>query len=351
MKTADPLAGKIPVSVITGFLGSGKTTLIQKLLRHPGMNRAAVIINEFGEQSIDHDLVSNSTESMTLLDNGCLCCTLRSDLQETLREMFIKRRNGEIIDFDRVIVETSGLADPAPVMHTLMTDSLVAECYRLDCVVTLVDGVNGIEQLATLAEPVKQAAVADRLLITKSDLIAPDAYAALEQRLRDFNTHAPIHRVLQGEIDPALLFNVGIARTTAAGSEVEGWLADKAVEQGSGLRFRAPSGLTQASHTAGVTSFCLYFDEPFDWKVFTQCMELLATLRGADLLRVKGLVNVAGEPGPIVVQGVQHLFHPPLTLAAWPSADRRSRLVFITRGIARETIANLFGAITAITPA
>jgi G3E family GTPase len=349
MKTADPLAGKIPVSVITGFLGSGKTTLIQKLLRHPGMNRAAVIINEFGEQAIDHDLVANSTESMTLLDNGCLCCTLRSDLQETLREMFIKRRNGEVIDFDRVIIETSGLADPAPVMHTLMTDTLVADFYRLDCVVTLVDGVNGVEQLATLAEPVKQAAVADRLLVTKGDLISEAAYEALVRRLRDFNATAPIHRVLHGEIDPAQLFNVGIARTTAAGSDVERWLADQPA--GDGLSFRAPSGLTQASHTAGVTSFCLYFDEPFDWKVFTQCMELLATLRGPDLLRVKGLVNVAGETGPVVVQGVQHLFHPPLTLAAWPSDDRRTRLVFITRGIRRETVANLFGAVTAITPA
>src|SRR5918992_1108533 len=183
----DPLAGRIPVSVITGFLGSGKSTLINKLLKRPDMNRVAVIVNEFGEQSIDHDLIQVSSEQMMLLNNGCLCCVLRGDLQETLRDLFVKRRTGEIIDFDRVIVETTGLADPAPVMQTLMTDTMLQTQYRLDCVVTLVDAVNGAGQLDTMQEAVKQAALADRIVVTKSDLAAESAVAALERRLRELN--------------------------------------------------------------------------------------------------------------------------------------------------------------------
>src|SRR5437588_1570503 len=167
--SADPLASRLPVTVITGFLGSGKTTLLRRLLRHPGMDRAAVIINEFGDVALDHELVEASSEQTTLLSNGCLCCTLRTDLQETLRELFIKRRAGEVIDFDRVFVETTGLADPVPVLHTLQTDAMLGAQYRLDCVVTLIDAVNGLQNLDDTPEAAKQAAVADRIVITKSD--------------------------------------------------------------------------------------------------------------------------------------------------------------------------------------
>ena len=167
---ADPLASRLPVTVITGFLGSGKTTLLRRLLRDPGMNRAAVIINEFGEVGIDHELVEASSEQMTLLSNGCLCCTVRTDLQETLRELFVKRRAGEVIDFDRVFIETTGLADPAPVLHSLASDGLLGAQYRLNGVVTLVDAVNGMGSLDTMPEAAKQAAVADRLVITKTDI-------------------------------------------------------------------------------------------------------------------------------------------------------------------------------------
>src|SRR5918997_95241 len=184
MSSRDPLAGRIPVSIITGFLGSGKTTLINRLLKKPEMNRVAVIVNEFGEIGIDGDLVEVSSEQMMLLDSGCLCCVLRGDLQETLREMFVKRRNGEIIDFERVVIETTGLADPAPVMQTLMTDTMLQAQYRLDCVVTLVGVVNGASQLDTMQEAVKQAALADRLVVTKSDLTDESAVARLENRLR-----------------------------------------------------------------------------------------------------------------------------------------------------------------------
>ena len=333
----DALSGKFPVSVITGFLGSGKTTLINKLLKRPDMNRVAVIVNEFGEQAIDNDLVEVSSEQMMLLNNGCLCCVLRGDLQETLRDLFVKRRNGDIIDFTRVVIETTGLADPAPVMQTLMTDDMLLANYRLDCVVTLADAVNGIEQLDTMQEPVKQAALADRIVITKSDIAGAEATARLEARLRELNPQAPIKRAVNGEIELDFLINVGLRNVKGKLEDIERWMGEPD-EHGEHHR-----------HDEKVKSFCLRFAEPMTWNSFSQTMEVLSALRGSDMLRVKGLVNVADHKGPMVIQGVQHLFHPPVELNEWPSADHSTRIVFITRNIPRETVANLFAAIGAVT--
>jgi len=337
-QSRDPLAGRIPVSIVTGFLGSGKTTLINRLLKRPDMNRVAVIVNEFGEQSIDHDLVQVSSEQMMLLNNGCLCCVLRGDLQETMRDLFIKRRTGEIIDFDRVVVETTGLADPAPVMQTLMTDTMLQSQYRLDCVVTLVDAVNGPGQLDTMQEAMKQAALADRIVVTKSDLADDAAVVRLENRLRELNPQAPLKRAINGEIDLPFLINVGLTTARSRLEEVERWMGAEVHDEHGHVH----------RHDAAVTSFSLRYEKPFTWPAFSQCMEVLTALRGPDLLRVKGLVNVEGRQGPLVVQGVQHLFHPPIELAEWPSADRMTRLVFITRAIDRVTVENLFSAITSI---
>lgn len=333
----DALSGKFPVSVVTGFLGSGKTTLINKLLKRPDMNRVAVIVNEFGEQAIDNDLVEVSSEQMMLLNNGCLCCVLRGDLQETLRDLFVKRRNGDIIDFTRVVIETTGLADPAPVMQTLMTDDMLLAHYRLDCVVTLADAVNGIEQLDTMQEPVKQAALADRIVITKSDLAGEEATARLEARLRELNPQAPIKRAVNGEIDLEFLINVGLRNVKGKLEDIERWMGEPD-EHGDHHR-----------HDEKVKSFCLRFTEPMTWNSFSQTMEVLSALRGSDMLWVKGLINVAEHKGPMVVQGVQHLFHPPVELNEWPSDDHSTRIVFITRNIPRETVANLFAAIGAVT--
>ncbi|MGZ5124650.1 MAG: CobW family GTP-binding protein, partial [Burkholderiales bacterium] len=245
------------------------------------------------------------------------------------------------IDFERVVIETTGLADPAPVMQTLMTDTMLQAQYRLDSVVTLVDAVNGSGQLDTMQEAVKQAALADRLVITKSDLADESKIAALEARLRELNPQAPLKRALNGEIDLAFLIDVGLKNARSRLEDVERWMgADVHDEHGHVHR-----------HDTSVRSFCLRFDEPFTWPTFSQCMEVLTALRGPDLLRVKGLVNVLGRHGPLVVQGVQHLFHPPIELAAWPSADHTTRLVFITRGIERPTIEQLFAAITTIAAA
>ncbi|MDB5904120.1 MAG: hypothetical protein JWM26_2998, partial [Betaproteobacteria bacterium] len=337
-QTRDPLAGRIPVSIVTGFLGSGKTTLINRLLKRPDMNKVAVIVNELGEQSIDHDLVEVSSEQMMLLNNGCLCCVLRGDLQQTLRDMFVKRRTGEIIDFERVVIETTGLADPAPVMQTLMTDTMLQAQYRLDCVVTLVDAVNGVGQLDTMQEAVKQAALADRLVITKSDLSNEAAIAGLEARLRELNPQAPMKRAVNGEIELAFLIDVGLTNAKSRLEDVERWMGAEVHDEHGHVH----------RHDASVRSFCLRYDKPFTWATFSQCLEVLTAMRGPDLLRVKGIVNVADHKGPLVVQGVQHLFHPPIELAAWPSDDHDTRIVFITRGIERPVVESLFKAISSI---
>jgi len=342
--TRDTLAGKLPVSLITGFLGSGKTTLLKHLLRDPGMNRAAVIINEFGEVGIDHELVASSSESMTLLSNGCLCCTVRTDLQETLRELFIKRRAGEVIDFDRVFIETTGLADPVPVLHTLQTDGMLGAQYRLDCVVTLVDAVNGPLNLDNAPEAAKQAAVADRIVITKSDIASPEAVAALEARLEQMNPYAARTVAINGEVDVAFLRDVGPRSVRATTRDLDRWLApsgEARPAEGAYLGERVRAG----THDTSIRSFCLWFDKPFTWDTFSAAVQVLTSLRGPDLLRVKGLVNVAGESGPVVVQGAQHVFHPPVTLEAWSGEDRRSRIVFITRNLSRESVEALFAAV------
>jgi G3E family GTPase len=347
----DPFVSRLPVTVITGFLGSGKTTLLGRLLRHPGMDRAAVIINEFGDVPLDHELVAASSEQMTLLSNGCLCCTLRTDLQETLRELFVKRRAGEVIDFDRVFVETTGLADPIPVLHTLQTDALLGAQYRLNGVVTLVDAVNAMTQLDTMPEAVKQAAVADRIVITKTDLAERAGVERLRARLGKLNPFAAVTTAVNGELDPLLLADIGPRSAAAPAQDLDRWLSTSAAalrEAGQGGALQRPIGPAGGAHDAAIRSFCLWFDRPFTWEALNSVLQVLATLRGPDLLRMKGIVHVAGEPGPVVIQGAQHLFHPPVTLEPRRDIDPRSRIVFIVRDIPRATIEALFVAVNAL---
>ena len=334
----DPLAGRIPIVLITGFLGSGKTTLLGKLLRHPGMNRAAVIINELGDVAIDHQLIATSSEQMTLLGNGCLCCTVRTDLQETLREMFIKRRAGEVIDFDRVFVETTGLADPVPVLHSFQSDGLLGAQYRLDGVVTVVDAVNGMGQLDTQPEAVKQAAVADRIVLSKTDLSPNDS--VLISRLQSLNPFVSITKAIQGAIDPDLLTGLSPGTAKALPAELNRWLSSGDTYLGKALK---------GNHDAAIRTFSLRFERPFTWDTLNAALQTLTALRGPDLLRVKGIVNVEGESGPVILQAAQHVIHPPVTLESWRDADRSSRIVFITRNIAREAVETLFSAVGALT--
>lgn len=342
----DVLAGKIPVTLVTGFLGSGKTTLISKLLLHPDMRRVAVVINEVGEIGIDHDLVTLSSENITLLANGCICCSVRTDLQETLRDLFAQRRVGEVFDFDRVIVETTGLADPAPVVQTLASDTLLAAHYRLDGLITLVDGLHGVGQIDQQTEAVKQIAIADKILLTKTDLTSADHLETLCGRIRQLNSQSPIEFIRQGEVDPKRLIDLGLSSSRASLKTLQFLgeaLTDDAVSADGAGRYL---GQRSAAHNAAVKTLSLRFTEPFEWLSFSSALELLTTLRGPDLLRMKGIVNVDGDP--VVVQGVQHIIETPVKMDRWPSEDKDSRLVFIVRNMELEVIRNLFQAVGAI---
>jgi G3E family GTPase len=345
----DPLAGKIPVTLITGFLGAGKTTLISRLLRHPAMDRVAVVINEIGEVGIDNDLVKMSSENVSLLANGCLCCSVRTDLQETLRELFGERRAGLIPDFDRVFIETTGLADPAPVIQTLASDGMLGAQYRLDGVVTLVDAVNALQQLESSPEAERQVALADRLFITKGDLADDAGLTALQAAVRAINAQAALRRCTMGELHPQDLIGIGLASARADARTLHFLGELTAAADSEGAAGSGPAYLAQrlpARHDPAVKTLSLRFEEPFTWAAFSSAMEMLIALRGKDLLRVKGIVNVDGQP--VVVQGVGHVFHPPVTLDRWPSDDQGSRIVFITRHIEAAVLRALFGAVGAL---
>jgi G3E family GTPase len=344
----------IPVTVLTGFLGSGKTTVLNRLLQRIELAATAVIINEFGEIGLDHLLVERASEDFVVLNSGCLCCTVRGDLITTLRDLFLRRVRGEIPEFQHVVIETTGLTDPAPVLHTLMTDPLVAARYRLDGVVATVDAVNGMSTLDSHAEAVKQAAVADRILLTKQDLASSDQVAAVTARLRALNAGTPILPVADGAVDPEAIFNVGLYDPATKSAEVRRWLRDEAYAEehahGHGHDHAhgaeddhdhegASDHLDVNRHDDRIHTFCIVRDAPVLWDSFAAWLDIMAAMRGDDLLRLKGIVNILDRPGrPVVVHGVQHLFHPPVLLEAWPSEDHRTRLVFIVRDIEREAI-------------
>jgi G3E family GTPase len=335
----------IPLAVLTGYLGSGKTTLLGRLLKSPRFARTAVIINEFGEIPLDHDLIETSKESSFVLPTGCLCCQVRGDLVNTLADILRRRQEGAVQPFERVVIETSGLADPAPILHALMSDASLCQQLLLAGVVTTVDAVNGPATLARQPEAVKQVAVADRVVLTKMDLIDGGARSLLA-RLAAINPSARLLTAAFGEVDAERLFDLGLPASLAKPRGLEGWLGSAA----GGFPPRQDSGHDQAHpharRHAGVSSFAMLREQPIRAVTLTLLLEALAEHCGGDLLRLKGIVNVAENPGrPAVVHGVQHLFHPPTWLDRWPSEDRRSRIVFIVRGIPRAFIEALLSAL------
>ena len=335
----------LPVSVITGFLGSGKTTLLNKLLQHPGMAKTAVVINEFGEIGLDSDLVESADDDIVLMSSGCLCCTIRGDLVDTLRDLYIRRAKNELPPFERLVIETTGLADPAPILHTLMADPLLATRYRLDGVITTVDAVNGEATLDNHFESVKQAAVADRVVMTKADLAETDAMNALSNRLKDLNPGAGISYAEHGEIDPEVLFEAGLYNPESKSLDVQRWLKDEAYAANDADEHDHGHEHDVNRHDERIRAFCMTIEKPLPWNSVATWLELLATYRGEDMLRVKGILNVEESEKPVVIHGVQHLFHPPVQLDAWPSEDRQSRIVFITRDMSRETVEGMLEAL------
>jgi G3E family GTPase len=313
---------RVPVTVVTGFLGAGKTTLVRRFLSAPEGAGTAVIVNEFGAVGIDDALVRASADETVLLGNGCVCCVTRTDLQAALRRLVFDRERGSVPSFQRIVIETSGLADPAPILQTFSTDRALGGEFHLDVLVTVVDAVNGRATLESAPEARKQVMLADRLLISKTDLATKPEVQALTQALQHLNPRASIDIASDGAVDPTRLIEPATA-------ERSGFLAE-------------------AVHGDGVASFVMEQSEPMNYVGFARAMETLIALRGADLLRVKGILNVEGCRGPVVVQYVQHLAHPPVELAAWPDDDRNSRIVFITRGLTERHVRELFAAVTAL---
>jgi G3E family GTPase len=315
-----PGGSGIPVIIVTGFLGAGKTTLIRLLLGSPAGANSAVIVNEFGEVGIDDALLRESSDATVLLGNGCVCCRHSSELEATLRGLFIDRSRGILPSFERVLIETSGLADPGPILQSFLAERGLHQMYGLQQVVAVIDAANGETNIETFAEARQQIALADLIIVTKADLAPPRQIGRLQDRLRALNGVARIVVAVNNE-PPEMMLD---------GSAV------RALEE------RARGGHTL--HSAGISSFVLTFDAPLGWRAFSLAMQTLAALRGADLLRVKGLLAVEGVRGPVAVHYVRHLAHPPAELKDWPDGDRRSRLVFITRNIGRQAVADLFAA-------
>ncbi len=335
----------LPVTLLTGFLGSGKTTVLNHLLRH--LPLTAVVMNEFGEIGLDHQLLEESRGPLALLSGGCVCCQIQGTLAPTLKNLYMARTSGKLPPYERIIIETTGIADPAPILDTLLSERWLAARHKLDGVVTTVDAVFGTQQLDAHFEAARQVAVADRLLLTKTDLATPEQVDAIKTRLAELNPAAPIHTVLSGIVDPALVTHLGLFNPLDKHPDVLQWLAHQRYKPAArpllgGKTTAAPADL----HDSRIRAFSLSFDAPLEWHGVQSALDMLQAFRPQNLLRMKALVNVKGNPNPVVLHAVQHMFYPPAELPAWPDADRRSRFVFITSDLDEAFVAKLLADFT-----
>jgi G3E family GTPase len=311
-----------PVTLLTGFLGSGKTTLLRRLLADPALGDTAVIINELGEVGIDHLLVERLDDQMVLLKSGCVCCTVRGELATAMRDLHSRRERGVVPPFRRLVIESTGLADPFPVLSTLKADPVLRHHFRSAGVVTTVDAVNGILQLGRHIESVRQVAIADTIVLTKTDIAEPEATARLVAQLGTINPSASLLSAAEASLDAAALLHSG---------------------SGGGFKAIEEPILGKSTH-GGVSAFAIIVDEPLDWTSFGIWLTMLLNRHGERILRVKGILALEGEERPVAVHGVQHLVHTPTHLSHWPNEDHRSRIVFIVEGIEPELIRRSFGA-------
>ena len=318
----------IPVNVLTGFLGSGKTTLLQRMLRSPRMGRTAVLINELGDVGLDHLLVQQVDESVLLLDSGCICCTIRDDLKSALRELLSRRDRAEIPIFDRVVIETTGVADPGPILYTLLSEPVIRHHFHLGNVITTVDVVNAALHLSSNSEGIKQIAAADRLVLTKSDLAKPGQTVALRKELARLNPSARLWDAAEEALDVDYLIDTTSADPISKSRPRQSMADATPLPQSSGKQ-----AVQLRSHTESISSFSLILDRPLDWTAFGIWLSLLLNRHGDDVLRVKGILCVEGIDTPVLINGVQHIVHPPQHMERWPNQDRRSKIVFITRGL------------------
>ena len=323
----------IPVHIITGFLGSGKTTLLQRVLAAPAFANTAVVINEFGEVALDHLLLQRVDSDTVVLQTGCVCCTLRNDLGEALRELFDKRERGRVPPFDRLVLETTGLADPAPILFTLTADPVLRHHFRLGSVVTTVDAVNGAQHLVQHLESVQQVAVADRMALTKTDLVDRASVEALRAAVNRYNPTAPLFETPDTSLALDRLFTAETFDSALGGGDSPSVTEAR-------VRFSgAPeSGDAVDRHVRDITSVSLIVDVPLDWTAFGMWLTMLLHAHGDDVLRVKGILNIRGVLTPVVIHGIHHLVHPPTSLPRWPTADHRSRLVLIVRSLPAHVI-------------
>jgi len=328
-----------PVTLVTGFLGSGKTTLLQRLLREPAFCDTAVLINEFGEIGLDHHLLERIDETMVVLQSGCLCCTIRGELSAAIRDLHSRRERGAVPPFRRLIIESTGLADPFPILSTVQADPVLRHHFRLGNVITTVDAVNGMRQLDTQPESVKQVAVADRLILTKTDLAAAETVSSLIERLRRINPTAPLRHGTGQNVDAGMLLSGDGVDGNSASRSSPAYLPPARHDDTHGGRSR---------HDDDIRAVAVTFDGPIDWTMFGIWLTMLLHRHGNAVLRVKGILNVAEAETPVAVHAVQHLVHPPKYLNAWPDSDRRSRLVFIVKGLSPAAIERSFKGFSVI---
>ncbi|MGI9335436.1 MAG: CobW family GTP-binding protein [Gammaproteobacteria bacterium] len=339
---------RIPITLLTGFLGSGKTTVLNGLLRHPQLRNTAVVVNEFGEIGLDHLLVRSADENVVLLDAGCLCCTINNTLRETLGDLWLGRVRKELPAFDRVLIETTGLAEPGPILQAITNDPFVTDHYRLDGVVACVDALHALDQLDEQPEAAHQVAVADRLLLTKTDVVSERQREAVADRMASLNPAAAIVSAVHGNVAPEQVLDIGLYDGSHGSPNVERWLNAQGYDANVEDRPGAPAlahAHDKSRHGEHICSHCFYIDHAVSWAGLAAWCDLMAEAHGDALLRVKGIIEITETGKPVVVHGVHEVFDPPVRLDNWPGKDRRSRLVVISRDLDERILSRSLAAL------